>query len=279
MKRNSGPSTSLIIFLVCIILGFAAGFLYSNDQSIKNAQQYDDIISGLQTELSQKNEEIRFLNYSNNGLTEQLSDRLEYIIYLNTTLSSVIEEKNSTISELYNLKEKYKSYDEEMNELKWENIILKSRLGERLNWKTYSNHDISFEYPQEMELSIIDEAYDSGTLLNINYFEPTSYLYFSWINLDRFNPKIIVEDLEEEHEEIQFEEKDIIKTEIFGHEAYVYYFAIEIGDGAFHGVMCTWYCQNTNRVFILFQYSNGDPLTSFVNILGTVKCHRTGDVA
>ena len=278
MKHKSMPSLLFIIVPVCIMLGFVTGFLYLNDQSIRNAQQYDGIISGLRTELSQKNEEITLLSKANNDLMEQLSEKLVYITDLNTTLSSVIEEKNSTTLELYNIKEKYKSYDEEMNELKWENINLKSRLGERLDWKTYSSHDFSFEYPEEMELSIIDEGYDLGTILNINYFEPTSYFYFSWINLNTFNPETIVDNLEEEHEGILFEEKDIIETEIQGHEAYIYYFAIEIGDGTFHGVMCTWYCQNTNRVFILFQYSNGDPLTSFVNILGTIQCHRAGDV-
>ncbi len=276
MKRDGGYPYILVIVPVCIILGFLTGLLYSNNQ---NTHRYEALINGLQTELNQQSGEIMILTENKHELTEQLTDKLEEIRNLNNTLETTTIEKINLILELDNLKEKYKTYDDEMNKLKWDNVLIKSRLGDRLNWKTYTNYDFSFEHSEEMNLSIIDEGYDSGALINIKYFEPTNYLYFSWLSLNKFNPEQIVEDVEKEHDELAFEERNKINTKLNGHEAYIYIFSIEIGDGAFHGAMCTWYCQNTGRAFVLFQYSSGDPLTSFINILGTMKCHSLGDIA
>lgn len=266
------------IMLIALMIGGVGGYLIQYNNMQKTIQSQSETIDAQTDTLAKNEQQILDLEEAIREYNLTIKNKLTEIETLQSEITDLIEAQGNIPNLLEEKDEKIKELEEEIQEYSFEIIKLKGRLGDRLNWKTYTKYDFSFEYPEEMNLSVIDEGYDSGTLMNIKYFEPVNYLYFSWINLSQFNHEEVEEEVEKEHDELSFETSNIIETRVAGHEAYIYIFSIEVGDGAFHGVMCTWYCQNTGRVFVLFQYSSGDPITSFINILDTIKCHSLGDI-
>jgi uncharacterized protein YneF (UPF0154 family) len=267
----------IIIIPICIIIGLVIGYLYSNNLAMRDIYEKETIINEQINELANKDEEIGLLERQNIRINQTLEEKVDEINSLYSNMTRIKEEIQNITQVNADLEKTFDEYDSEIRDLNWEVIRLKSRLGDRLNWKKYSRHDISFEYPDDMELSIVDEGYDMGSVININWIDPVNYFYYSWINMDYFDPELTVENVTSEHSELTFDRKDVIETRVNGHEAYLYYFTISVGDGFYHGIICVWNCEVTNRINVLFQYSSGDPLTTFFQVLSTVECHTTGE--
>lgn len=268
-------STSIILILVSLGIGALGGYYFQNNQNKQILNSHLTTINTQKDLLSMKDQSLFEYEQNTQAYNETITNQEQEISNLNNELSTLIEAQQNEPDIINQQKDQIEDLEDEIQERKNEVISLKSRLGDRYNWKSYSKHEVSFEYPDWMDLSILDDGYNLGTVLSINWINPVNYFSYSWQNLDSLEE--MLEDVEEEHETLVLDTKNIVETEVNGHDAYLYFYNVTVGDGYYHGMLCVWECSNTNRFNMLFQYSSGDPYSSLLEILSTVKCHTEGD--
>ena len=262
---------NITLILIAIVIGASGGYIYQDSNSNEIIQDQMATINNQNEILTHKEEEIQNLletiQDNNDTITNQqseieiLQDELEN----QQNMPNLLTEKENRINEL----------EEELQDNGFEIFALKNRLGERINWQTYDQNDIYFEYPDWMDLSLVKNKYDEGLLLSINYIDPFNYFQYEWLSTETIEEA--VSNIKEESEDTEFIQQDLLQTKINGHDAYLYLYNITVGDGWYHGVICAWECPATNRVNLMLQFSDHDPLTTFFQILSTIKCHDDGE--
>lgn len=272
----TGPKLVVSLF-ICLLIGSTGGYLITSNNYVAQIQDKEEIILSLNQELDVRNQSISDLSQTVNEQEIIIDQKTENITTLYSELSDLIASIENEPDIIAEKEDEIIELEQEIKDQKFEIIALKERLGERLNWKTYSAHDFSFEYPEYMELSKIDNGYYGGELLYRSYLDPVSYFGFIWID----TATLIEEAAEEVTEDIEntlFEEMIIVESEINGHTSYIYHYTVRVGDGEYHGIMCIWACENTGRTMALLHFSSEDPMSLFFECLGTIKCHREGTV-
>ena len=248
-----------------------SGYVISNTSSKTIIDDKNNLISSLTQKINQTEQEktsnLSTIEKQEHIIKEQeqnitkLSDEITTL----KTAPDIVNEKQDEIEEL----------EKTLNTIRFENIDLKQRLGERLDWKKYENHDFSFEYPPYMELSNMDYGYNNGEVFHISHLDPESYFSFIWMDTNSITTDETADNVTEELDYL-FEKLIVVKSEINGHDADIIHYTVAVGDGAYNGIMCIWECKNTGRIMVLFHFSSGDPLLTFFTALNTVKCHLDG---
>jgi hypothetical protein len=273
MSRVS--SFSIILIVVALFTGAAGGYVFQHNNSQRASQTFQSTIDEQENLLSLQDQELsehmRMLSEYNATIQAQLIELYE----LNQELTSILEEDANEPNVIAEKEEQISTLENEIKIKNFEILRLQARLGDRLDWKEYRHYDFSFEYPEWMDLTLLDNDYYNGILISVNWIDPFNYFYYYWNTSQSLDTA--VNEFEEEQSDMELVRTNIIPTTINGHDAALYHYNVTIGDGAYYGILCIWECSVTERINILFQYSNEDPLTSFFQILSTIKCHSEGD--
>ena len=273
-----GSSRLIAVIIVSLLIGSGGCYVFISNSYLNQIQVNEDIIDSLNREL-----EIKIQSIGN--LSQTINEQENMIEILSENLTNVNNEYSDIISSIQNepniIEEKEREIEDledELEDKNFEIIELNSRLGERLRWKTYNKHDVTFEYPEYMELSNIDLGYSAGQVLYRSYLDPVSYFTFIWMDTATLIEET-ADEITSDVEDTFFEKMIIVESEVYGHQAYIIHYTVQVGDGEYHGIMCIWECEDTGRTMALLHYSSEDPLSMFFECLGTIKCHGEGVVA
>jgi len=151
---------------------------------------------------------------------------------------------------------------------------------------TYSNYNISFKYPSDMEITefglLEEEPTNESGLIQGEIEKEDLYHYFgvSWIKTMYFNVEGAIAGAiaSAESEGAEVTKKERGELEHMGHtvtyQIYEVYANAVKGPSHLYGIIGVWYCDQTGRGFsINLMYSEQDVLPLFEEYLDNFVCH------
>ncbi|MGP8322627.1 MAG: PGF-CTERM sorting domain-containing protein [Methanosarcinaceae archaeon] len=154
--------------------------------------------------------------------------------------------------------------------------------------KTYSNFGFSFKYPKGMSLSengMIDARAndDSGMIIGEleGHILEVCWMKMAGISPTNFMPEIVIENTFSGMETVEGTIIDRGKkgeTTVNGHKIIYQQFDASIEDISFNGVVGLWYCNESEKQFILLPMSEElDAFSLFNDYLGSFVCNHDQD--
>jgi cell division protein FtsL len=246
--QPSFSTTTIIFLIVGIIIGAGVGNYFTTNSLRIVINDYKLQVSDLTEEVSNLSQEVSDLQVQQTSFENQIS-------ILETQLSELDEEKTTLETEISDREHSILDLEHEIG-------ALSDRLGDRLYYKTYSDHEVYFEYPSIHDLTIRNETDEIGVIFSFEQSEEGEFNYFSVVWSSPENITSIDEALDSL---IALLEPDM---------KYQYFTAPDIEGFTMNGINAFWHCENSNRDFNVEYYSNQqDTLADFYHLIESFECH------
>ncbi len=267
MSSQPSFSTTTIIFLIVgIIIGAGVGNYFTTNSLRLVINDYKLQVSDLTEEVSNLSQEVSDLQVQQTSFENQIS-------ILETQLSELDEEKTTLETEISDREHSILDLEHEIG-------ALSDRLGDRLYYKTYSDHEVYFEYPSIHDLTIRNETDEIGEIFSFEQSEEGEFNYFSVVWSSPENITSIDEALDSLIALLEpfwptMSSSIRINSTVYAHDMkYQYFTAPDIEGFTMNGINAFWHCENSNRDFTVEYYSNQqDTLADFYQNIESFECH------
>jgi cell division protein FtsB len=267
--QNSITSTTIALAIIGLVIGGGVGYFY--------------VSGSLQPKINELETNLQMLENTNNELKDEVSDISSELVEAEEQLALIESEVSSLKENIESITSEKEELETDLEELENENTEhiheigeLSSRLGERIDWKTFYDYELSFEHPPKIEFTKIVHNKSYGLLLGFES-DGETYVSVGWSKNEtkpelQQHLEIALEQLGEQGLNIQTQ--FMVESSVNGHSSPQVYFTVNEKDVAIHGLIGVWYCEETEREFYLIVYkSNAEVFKDYYRIVDSFLCH------
>lgn len=287
-------STIILIFSVGLVVGSLGCHLILSDRYGKTQEDMSNSIEALNKTVQDILGNIISIALKVERLEGRASDLNMRVDFNEYSLEGIDSDLEYIDHRIDLLEEKYKVLVEENEENlvqireKDEHIShLYSELGVTDGCRLYLDHEVMFEYPEEMNVSEKGTRFRdasslqgvvSGSLVEEERFEIMVTIWeYDFLDYYRENVLNELDNLalfaEYGFEDLQVGE--VMETGHLGHIVYYRDFTAVLYDETIHGRLGAWFCTQERRIHVLLVFVDDvDYESSFLDYLASFRCHK-----
>ena len=287
-------STTILIFSMGLVAGSLGCHLILSDSyekaqvnTFESMQTLNDTIQGINRNINS----IAFKVEQLEGRASDLNTRVDVNEYLLDSVESETEYINHRIDLLEDkydiLVEENEENIKQISETDEHVSRLYQELGVSDGCRLYLDHEVMFEYPEEMSVSEEGlrsrdatslDGLVSGSIIEEENFEVIvvswDYDFFSYYEENVLNELDNLASLSEYGLE-ELQPGEVLETNHLGHVVYYRDFTAALYNKTIHGIMGAWFCAPEKRFHALIVYMDaGDYEATFMDYLDSFRCHK-----